>query len=360
MKRANDAPIRVKVLGVGGAGGNAVTRMAGTRLDSLEFLAVNTDAQSLGRIKKVPTLPIGPSTTGGLGSGGDSELGRKAIKESYRQVAELLEGVDLVFITVGLGGGTGTGAAPVIAEMAKRLGALTVAVVTLPFSFEGTHRREIAGQGLAQLLQRVDTLITVENDRLISSLDGKLSLDKAFKLADEVLRQGVQGISEIITLPGLVNVDFADVKAVMSDAGMSYMATGEGKGSSAAEQAIDAALSNPFFDAPLKGARGILFNIKGGKDLTLGHVNHVAGIVREASQSDTQVIFGVVQDKKWNKKVHITLVATGVKSRQPVPAEAAPHKDSPPLSHRPPHNPIIKPTTNGRRVTASAGIHKFS
>ena len=271
-----------------------------------------TDVQALAQMKKVTTLAIGPNTTSGMGSGGHHDIGRKAIKESQEQVTRLLEGADMVFVTAGMGGGTGTGAASVAAEIARRQGALTVGVVTLPFSFEGPQRRKIAQHGLEQLRQKVDTLITIDNDRLLPSLKGKISLEKAFKVVDEVLRQGVQGISDIITVPGLINVDFADVKSIMSGGGPSFMALGEGKGKWAAIEAAHMALSNPLFDAPLNGAKGILFNVTGGKDLTLGQVHEVAEIIRKASKVETNVIFGVVQDKSLHKRVSITLVATGL------------------------------------------------
>ena len=315
MQAASKSKVVVKVVGVGGAGGNAVLRMAENRLSGPQFLAINTDVQALSRLKAVSTVAIGPNSTGGMGSGGKADVGRKAMRESYDQVAQLLEGSDMVFVTAGMGGGTGTGAAPIVAEMARKLGALTVGVVASPFSFEGKFRREVADRGLHQLEQKVDTLITVENDRLLSSLDGKLSLEKAFGLADEVLRQGVQGIAEIITVPGLINVDFADVKAVMGNGGPSFMALGEGKGKDAANEAVMSAISNPMFDAPLEGSSGILFNIKGGKDLTLGQVHQAAGVIKDAGRSEANVIFGVVQDRKWKKRVTITLVATGVTAR---------------------------------------------
>ena len=332
--------VRIKVVGVGGAGGNALLRMAKSKPQGLEFLAINTDVQALSRLKPVPAIPIGPATTGGMGSGGRAEVGRKAIRESQEKIAQMLDGFDMVFVTAGMGGGTGTGAAPAVAEIAKRQGALTVAVVTRPFSFEGTLRAEVADRGLQQLEQRVDTLVTVENDRLLSSLDGGLSLEKAFQLADEVLRQGVQGISEIITVPGLVNVDFADVRTVMSNGGKSFMARGEGRGKSAAAEAVEATLSNPLFDAPLAGASGILFNIRGGKDLTLGQVDEVAGIIKEASRSGAHVIFGVVQDPKWKKRVTITLVATGVGSVDESTDSAAERFEPVP-------KPVRAPATNG-------------
>ena len=308
----SNGDVRVKVVGIGGAGGNAISRMASAGLRGVEFLAVNTDVQALQRIKDVPTLTIGPSTTSGMGSGGNPDLGRKATRESHDQVAKLLEGAEMVFVTAGMGGGTGTGAAPLIADIARRQGALTVGVVTRPFSFEGDNRAAVADRGLRQLQQKVDTLIIVENDRLLSSLDCEMSLERGFRIADEVLRQGVQGISEIITVPGTINVDFADVKSIMTNGGPSFMAVGEGKGKIAATDAVQAALANPLFDTPIEGAGGILFNIKGGRDLSIGQVHEVAGIIKDASKTQTQVIFGVVQDPRWQKRVRITLVATGI------------------------------------------------
>ena len=312
MSSPNLPQVRIKVVGVGGAGGNAVARMAKSRLDAVEFLALNTDVQVLRQLRGVPTLAIGPAATGGMGSGGHPEIGRKAIKESQGQVTEAIEGTDLVFVTAGLGGGTGTGAASIVADVARRHGALTVGVVTMPFSFEGPVRRSVAEEGLRQFGQRVDTLITVENDRLLPSLKGKVTLEKAFQLADEVLRQGVQGISELITVPGLINVDFADVRALMSNGGPSFMGLGEGQSQRAAVDAAQMALSNALFDGPLDGATGVLLNVRGGKDLTLGQVHDVAGIIRKSINPTANVIFGVVQDRKMSKRVAITLVATGI------------------------------------------------
>ena len=308
--------VRVKVVGVGGAGGNAVARMASAGLRGVEFLAVNTDVQALRRVKGVPTYAIGPMTTGGMGSGGNPDLGRKALRENQEHIGELLEGSDMVFVTAGMGGGTGTGAAPVVAEIARRKGALTVGVVTRPFSFEGQGRVVVADKGLKQLGQKVDTLITVENDRLLTSLDGEMSLERGFRVADEVLRQGVEGISEIITVPGTINVDFADVKSVMMNRGISFMALGEGKGRAASTDAVKAALANPLFTAPIEGAQGILFNVRGGRDLSIGQVHEIAGMIEGASKSQAQVVFGVVQDPRWKKRVRVTLVATGIPSRE--------------------------------------------
>ena len=229
----------------------------------------------------------------------------------------------MVFVTAGMGGGTGTGSAPLVADIARKHGALTVAVVTRPFAFEGHSRTTIADRGLKQLRQKVDTLITIENDRLLSSLDGEVSLDHGFRVADEVLRQGVQGISEIITVPGVINVDFADVRTIMTNRGSSFMALGEGSGRTAAEDAVHSALANPLFTGPVEGAKGILFNVRGGQDLTIGQVHHVARIIEDASKTQAHVIFGVVQDPKWRGRVRVTLVATGI----PDTAPPAPQED---------------------------------
>lgn len=314
-----EGEVRVKVVGVGGAGGNAVNRMAGAGLRGVEFLAVNTDVQALRRVEGVPTFGIGPETTGGMGSGGNPELGRRATRESHDQIGQLLEGSDMVFVTAGMGGGTGTGSAPLVADIARRQGALTVGVVTRPFSFEGDSRMTIADRGLKQLRQKVDTLITIENDRLLSSLDGEISLEQGFRVADEVLRQGVQGISEIITVPGVINVDFADVRSIMTNRGASFMALGEGSGKTAAEDAVEHALANPLFTGPIEGAKGILFNVRGGRDLTIGQVHQVARIIEDASKTQAHVIFGVVQDPRWRGRVRVTLVATGIPTAVPAP-----------------------------------------
>ncbi len=314
MNNTTHSQARLLVVGVGGAGCNAVLRMAKRKLRGVDLLAINTDVQALTRTKDVATLAIGPNITGGMGSGGNPIVGRKAIKESHEQVSEMMAGSDLVFITAGMGGGTGTGAAATIADIARKQGALTIGVVTRPFSFEGPARRALAEVSLEVLQQKVDTLIAVDNDRLLSSLDGKASLDKAFQLADEVLRQGVQGISDIITAPGLINVDFADVRSITSHGGPSFMAMGEGRGRNAGSDAVQAALANPLFDTPLEGARGVLLNVTGGKDLTLRQVHKIADTIRDACNADANMVFGVVQEPKWCRRVSITLVATGLKS----------------------------------------------
>ena len=308
--------IKVKLVGVGGAGGNAVSRMVRNGLTQVDALVLNTDIQALAHLRSIPSHAIGPQAVNGMGSGGRPEVGRRAVKESQEHIAELLDGSDMVFITAGMGGGTGTGASATVADIARKKGALTVGVVTLPFSFEGSRRREVAEQGLRSLKAKVDTLIVVENDRLLPSLNGKVTLERAFEAADDVLRQGVKGISDIITVPGMINVDFADVRSVMGDGGSAFMAYGEGKGRWAAIEAARAALANPLFNAPLEGATGILFNVTGGKDLTLGQVHEVAEIVRKAAKSDANVIFGVVQERQMKRRVGITLIGTGLGNGQ--------------------------------------------
>ena len=320
--------INVKVVGVGGAGGNAVSRMVRTGLTQVDTLVLNTDIQALDTMPHILSYAIGPKTVKGMGSGGRPEVGRKAIRESQADIAELLDGSDMVFVTAGMGGGTGTGASATVADIARKKGALTVGVVTLPFSFEGTRRREVAEQGIRSLRQKVDTLIIVENDRLLPSLKGNVTLERAFEAADDVLRQGVKGISDIITVSGMINVDFADVRSVMANGGPAFMAYGEGKGKWAAIEAARAALANPLFSAPLEGATGILFNVTGGKDLTLGQVHEVAEIIRKAAKSDANVILGVVQERHMKKRVGITLIGTGVGSNpQEEPADEPTPKD---------------------------------
>ena len=326
-KRATSAPKRtstvdIRVVGVGGGGGNAIRRMTRAKLEGVRYLALNTDIQALAQFREIPSFAIGPEATGGMGSGGRPEIGRKAMRESQAQVARLMDGADMVFIAAGMGGGTGTGAAALVADLARKRGALVVGVATLPFGFEGPARRENAELGLRQLRQKADTLITVENDRLLAALDGKVELERAFRLADEALRQGVQGISDIVTVNGMINVDFADVKAVMEGGGPAFMAVGEGRGRDAATDAAKSALANPLFDAPLEGASGVLFNVTGGPDLALGQVHEVSEVIRRAANPDANVIFGVVQDRRMKKSVSVTLIATGIdRQRRPRPAD---------------------------------------
>lgn len=318
MSATDSSQVKIRVVGVGGAGGNAVARMVEGKLRGVEYLALNTDAQAVRRARKVPSIVIGPGVARGMGSGGHPEIGRKAVRESHDQVSDALSGSDMVFVTAGMGGGTGTGAASTVADLARRSGALTVGIVTMPFSFEGPTRKAVAEEGLRVLSNKVDTLIVVENNRLLPALKGRVKLEEAFKLADEVLRQGVQGISDIITVPGLINVDFADVRSVMSNGGPSFMAMGDAKGQGAALEAARAALANPLFDAPMEGATGILLNVRGGRDLTLGQVHEVADIIRDAGNPKANVMFGVVQDRWMRRRVRITVVATGL-----APAKAA-------------------------------------
>ena len=355
---APSANIRVKVVGVGGAGGNAVSRMVGDGLTQVDSLILNTDVQALASVRSIPSLAIGAQTVKGMGSGGRPEVGRKAVRESRDDIAEMLDGSDMVFITAGMGGGTGTGASATVADIARKKGALTVGVVTLPFSFEGSRRRKVAEQGLHSLKAKVDTLIVVENDRLLPSLKGKVTLQGAFEAADDVLRQGVKGISDIITVPGMINVDFADVRSVMDNGGAAFMAYGEGKGKWAAIEATRAALANPLFSAPLEGATGILFNVTGGNDLTLGQVHEVAEIIRKAAKSDANIIFGVVQERQMKKRVGITLIGTGIgdSTQSDAPRES---ESSVSLSDADLSRLINAPSVNGHAPAALAHTGKL-
>ena len=302
---------QIRVIGVGGGGSNAVNRMIQASMMGIEFIAVNTDAQAL-LLTQAPTfIRIGDKLTRGLGAGGNPSVGAKAAEENAEELYEHLKGSDMVFITAGMGGGTGTGASPVIAQIAREVGALTVGVVTKPFAFEGNKRRVAAEEGIANLKQHVDTLITVPNDRLLQIADKKMPLKEAFRLADDVLRQGIQGISDLITVPGLINLDFADVKTIMSAAGSALMAIGEASGESRAVDAAHQAISSPLLDIDINGARGVLFNITGGLDLTLYEVNEAADIISKAAHPDANIIFGAVQDAAFDGKVKITVIATG-------------------------------------------------
>lgn len=302
---------QIRVIGVGGGGSNAVNRMIQANMMGIEFIAVNTDAQAL-LLTEAPTfIRIGDKLTRGLGAGGNPSVGAKAAEENAEELYERLKGSDMVFITAGMGGGTGTGASPVIAQIAREVGALTVGVVTRPFSFEGNKRRLAAEEGIANLKQHVDTLITVPNDRLLQVADKKMPLKEAFRLADDVLRQGIQGISDLITVPGLINLDFADVKTIMSAAGSALMAIGEASGESRAIDAAHIAISSPLLDIDINGARGVLFNITGGLDLTLYEVNEAADIISKAAHPEANIIFGAVQDAAYDGKVKITVIATG-------------------------------------------------
>jgi cell division protein FtsZ len=302
---------RIKVIGVGGSGGNAVNRMITSDVSGVEFWAINTDAQALAQSQAPKRLQLGQKLTRGLGAGGNPSIGQKAAEESREEIAAALEHTDLVFITAGLGGGTGTGAAPIVAEVAKEIGALTVGIITKPFTFEGKRRQNQADEGLEALRSRVDTLIVIPNDKLLAVASEQTTMQDAFKIADDVLRQGVQGISDIITIPGLVNVDFADVRAVMADAGSALMGIGIGSGKSRAREAATAAISSPLLEASIDGARGVVFNITGGSDLTLHEVNAAAEIIYEVVDPNANIIFGAVIDERMQGEMRITVIATG-------------------------------------------------
>jgi cell division protein FtsZ len=302
---------RIKVLGVGGGGSNAVNRMIAEGLQGVEFVAINTDAQALMMSHAPNRVRIGDKLTKGLGSGGDPAIGAKAAEESSDELYELVNGSDMVFITAGMGGGTGTGGAPVIANVAKETGALTIGVVTKPFNFEGARRRTVADEGIERLKEQVDTLIAIPNDRLLEIVDRKASIQDAFRIADDVLRQGIQGISELITVPGLINLDFADVRSIMAEGGAALMAIGHGKGDERAVEAAEKAIASTLLDVTIDGARGILFNVTGGPDLSLHDVNTAAEIIRKTTHPEANIIFGAVIDESLSDELHITVIATG-------------------------------------------------
>lgn len=311
----------IKVIGVGGAGCNAVSRMIQEGLGGVEFIAINTDAQALFLCDADQRIHIGSQVTRGLGAGSAPEIGRKAVEENADEVLKALEGADMVFITAGMGGGTGTGASPVVAELARKAGALTVAVVTKPFSFEGQRRMQMAEQGIEELKSRVDTIITIPNDRLLKIVSEKENISEAFRLADDVLRNGVQGISEIITVPGRINVDFADVQTIMADAGSALLGIGIASGENRAVEAARAAISSPLLEASIDGATGVLFNITGGNDMTLIELHEAARIISEAVDPEAQIIFGSVTDERMEGEIRITVVATGFQSSSPAPLD---------------------------------------
>jgi len=302
---------KIKVVGVGGGGQNAVNRMIEEGIQGVEFISVNTDAQALMLSNAPQRLRIGDKLTKGLGSGGNPEIGQRAADESREEIKEMLEDADMVFVTAGMGGGTGSGASPVIASVARELGALTIGVVTRPFTFEGSLRRRSAESALEQLAHDVDTLIAIPNDRLLQIVDKKLSINQAFGMADDVLRQGIQGISELITIPGLINLDFADVRSVMLDGGAALMAIGKGSGEGRAEQAAKQAIHSALLDVSIDGARAILFNIKGGDDLSLFEVNEAAELIRANAHPESNIIFGAVIDPNMKDEIHLTVIATG-------------------------------------------------
>lgn len=306
---------KIRVIGIGGGGGNAITSMiSANNIQGADFVAINTDAQALLRNQATTKLQIGEIFTKGLGSGGDPETGKQAAEESAEKIKDMLDGSDMVFLTAGMGGGTGSGATPVVAALAKEVGALTVAVVTKPFSFEGTRRMVTAEEAIEELKDKVDTLITIPNQRIIDVIDRKLSLLEAFKVADSVLAQGVQGISEIITMPGLINVDFADVRTIMSNAGSALMGIGTGIGENRAQAAARSAIASPLLELSIEGARGVLFNIVGGNDLTMTEVDEAAKLIHSAVDPDANIIFGASIDETMHDQLRITVVATGFDS----------------------------------------------
>lgn len=310
-KGSVDSLAHIKVIGVGGGGSNAVDRMIRSNITGLEFITVNTDAQALTRSLAPTRLRIGDKATRGLGSGGDPTLGAKAADETSEAIADALQGADMVFIATGLGGGTGTGAAPVIADIAAAIGALTVAVVTRPFEFEGANRARIANDGIGELTSKVDTVITIPNDKILQLADQKMPITDAFRLADDVLRQAIQGISDLITQPGLINLDFNDVRAIMTNAGSALMALGQASGEDRSIKAIQEALHSPLLDISIDGASGVLLNFTGGLDLTLFEVNEAATIVSEAADADANIIFGAVIDEALESEIKVTVIATG-------------------------------------------------
>jgi cell division protein FtsZ len=307
---------KLKVVGVGGSGGAAIDRMITSKIRGVEFIAINTDAQALHHSKATHKIHIGKMTTRGLGAGMDPELGRKAAEENQDDVHEALKGSDMVFITCGFGGGTGTGASPLVADIAKDVGALAVAVVTKPFSFEGAQRKSIAEGGLSELTDKVDTIITIPNDRILQIIDKKTSLLDAFATVDEILRQGVQGISDLITVPGLINVDFADVRSIMENAGTALMGIGQGAGENRAVDAAKAAIDSPLLELSIEGAKGILFTIAGGANLGMYEVNEAARIITSSAEPNAKVIFGAVIDENLKDQIKITVVATGFGGKQ--------------------------------------------
>ena len=303
---------RIKVVGVGGGGGNAVSRMFNAQIKGVDFIAINTDAQDLHHTKLPVKIHIGKNLTRGLGAGMNPDIGRQAAEENRDEIADALKGADLVFITCGLGGGTGSGASPIIADAAHDIGALVVAVVTKPFSFEGKKRAVIAEEALASLRDRVDTLITIPNDKVLNLIDKNTSIIEAFNIIDDILKQGVAGIADLITYPGIVNVDFADIKVVMSSAGSALMGIGKATGEDRAAAAAKAAINSPLLDLSINGARGILFNVSGGADLGMNDVNEAAKVITESIDPEARVIFGATFDSRLKKgEIKITVIATG-------------------------------------------------
>ncbi len=306
-----EAFARIKVIGVGGGGQNAVNRMIIENLQGIEFVSINTDAQALLLSNASTRVRIGEKLTRGLGAGGDPKIGQKAAEESADELYEILKGADMVFITAGMGGGTGTGAAPIVAQIAKEVGALSIGVVTRPFTFEGNRRAHSAEEGIARLKEQVNTLIVIPNDRLLQLTEKRASLQDSFRIADDVLRQGVQGISELITTPGLINLDFADVRTIMMEGGAALMAVGRASGDERARKAAEQAISSQLLDITIDGARGVIFNVTGGPNLSLFEVNEAAAIIKATAHPDVNLIFGAVIDPSMGEEIRITVIATG-------------------------------------------------
>lgn len=310
---------RIKVIGVGGGGNNAVNRMISAGLKGVEFIGINTDAQALQMSRAAEKIQIGVKLTKGLGAGANPDIGHSAAEESRDEIVQALLGADMVFVAAGMGGGTGTGAAPVVAEIAKEVGALTVGVVTRPFSFEGRKRAMQAERGILELRDKVDTLITIPNDRLLQVVDKHTTVQEAFKIADDILLQGVQGISNLITIPGLINLDFADVKTIMADTGSALMGIGQASGENRAVEAARKAISSPLLETSIQGAKGVLLNITGGPNLTLLEVNEASEIVGDAADQEANIIFGAVIDDSLKDDIRVTVIATGFEQKNSIP-----------------------------------------
>lgn len=355
---------KIKVVGVGGSGGAAIDRMIDSKIRGVDFVAINTDAQALHHSKAPHKLHIGKTTTRGLGAGMDAEVGKKAAEENQDEIHDLLKGSDMVFVTCGLGGGTGTGAAPLIAEIARDVGALTVAVVTKPFAFEGAQRKQIAEGGLSDLTDRVDTIITIPNDRILQIIDKKTSLLEAFSTVDEVLRQGVQGISDLITVPGLINVDFADVRSIMDSSGSALMGIGQGAGENRAVDAAKTAIDSPLLELSIEGAKGILFTVSGGSNLGMYEVNEAARIITASADPNARVIFGAVVDEALKDELKITVIATGFGGKQKPLKKIKPMEFTSPFQreekeesqHPFKAEPIDRPSFSSSRIKASDNV----
>ena len=342
---------RIKVIGVGGGGSNAVNRMIASDIEGIEFWTMNTDAQALSHSDATRRIQLGQKLTRGLGAGGNPAIGQKAAEESREEIAQALEGADLVFITAGMGGGTGTGAARIVAEVAKEMGALTVGVVTRPFTFEGRRRTNQAEEGISGLQSQVDTLIIIPNDKLLQAINEQTPVQEAFRIADDVLRSGVQGISDIITIPGLINVDFADVRTVMADAGSALMGIGEGSGKSRAREAAIQAITSPLLESSIEGARGVVLNITGGSDMTLIEVNTAAETIYEVVDPNANIIFGAVIDPQMQGEMRITVIATGFTGEIAEPS-SRPRATSTPARANP------APPAEQRKQTPSTSVNE--